>query len=228
MKIIFAIFITFLSLIELPAYATQTVIDGGLPNQQSAAFADISSNIKIAATRFALPQNVTFDQLEWWGGYFNTGSPQVSDSFKMYIYSDIGGTPTSPIFTVNLGNGTPTPNSFYSLNNISTTEYAYKSILTSISLDAGNYFIGLERNSSGDRNSWAWGSTSGGLQSGGAYYISLPGLFSRWENSSSHNLAFRASLISPVPEPESFFLFGLGFAFVFALQRPIRFSVLNK
>lgn len=207
-KLLFAVFAM---TVQLASMAEQVVIDGGRTNGHSAFFSDDASPTAAAATRVLLAEAVTFNQLDWWGGYFNSGSPSSSESFELSLFEGSGTTPGSLMVTMNLGSGSPVSLSTAIGTTSATIEYAYSSSFEDVSLQPGSYFWALRRIEGEDTSTWGWSTTSLGQQLGGASFISIPGFFSRWNPRADANMAFVASYVSAVPNPSAFWLLSVGF-----------------
>lgn len=181
------------------AQASVVVVDGGDPDQASAFLADANHDLSIAATRFSLSDTVAVNQLEWWGIYFPTGASAVVDDFTLAIYLDASGLPGNALASIHLGQ---VQREATGQTVILFPEYVYTAFFPTITLAAGDYFLGLGNDPAGT-DLWGWATTAGGLQAGGASYHPASGT---WQDDAGENLAFRFS----VPAPGSLALLAVG------------------
>lgn len=190
------------------ARAEALIVDGGEPDQASAFLADSDHDLAVATTRFTLADPATVNRLEWWGIYYPNGTASASDDFTLMIYADAAGLPGTALATVHLGN---VQREATGQTVVIWDEYAYTATFPTITLAAGDYFLGLG-NDPADAELWGWETTLGGLQAGGASFHPTSGT---WQADPAENLAFRLS----IPEPESLALLAIGAAGLTGMRR---------
>jgi len=203
--------------------------DGGDPNQLVGYAADQAYYGTEAATQFALNSAITANTINWWGGHIPSYSDPALDSFTMNIYSGGSSTPGSLLYTFDLGTGSGVLTGISISNSPGgdpSPEYLYSAAFGNVNLGLGTYFLSLSNaNPSDDMSSvWAWETTSGGSQLGGA--TQSGGI---WGASNDENLAFKLyNNISPVPEPETYWMLLTGLCLIgFIARRKNRNGAMN-
>lgn len=166
--------ILFSSLIACGAQAG-VVYGGGDPNHAAGYMADPLTQpfSTVALQRVALGSALSFNRMEWWGAYAGLGAqaPDGIDAFYLDIRAVAAdGTPGDSVASRVLGGasrvGTQT-------SVAGEAEYAYVAQLaTDLTLDAGDYFIGLS-NAYGGTGWWMWETTDGGQHLGTYTWDSL-------------------------------------------------------
>lgn len=197
--------ITILSIFTAEAGNATLVVDGGLPDQVLAYYADalLTPHSTAAATKFRLGSAVTFNNIQWWGTLYPTDTA-ADNYFTLQILSaDLRTVLDSVTFGAN--NGTTTGASISS----EYAEIVYSASFSDTFLGAGDYFVSLsDRHRS--QAAWAWETTGGGAQLGGANYDGA-----LWSFDSKENLAFQLSEDPPennpqIPEPHTLMLLTVG------------------
>jgi hypothetical protein len=204
-----------------------TLYDDGGPNGGGAYFSDstniwgYNTSICLAYDTFTLSSPATITGMQWWGAYVAydedtssaiPGTPPTTDSFQYDIQSNPGGdvAPGGEITNGQLGTGNRADTG--SADNYGSEIYEYSADGLDISLPAGNYFLCISDSASNPGNTWGW-ETSGLTPDD--VWSDFPGLPS-WLDDGNVGLAFNLTgnetVGSPVPEPATMALLGLGLA----------------
>jgi hypothetical protein len=194
------------------ALAATVVYDGGAPNQYDAYYGDTRNEFTEAATIAVISGETSFNGMSWWGAY-NPNTASASDTFTLSIYADVGGSVGTLLDTVTLGGGSrvATGQTVTSC----CAEYEYTAMFSPLTLGPGSYFFALS-DSPTTGGYWAWETTSGGPQAGGADYDQPTGT---WLYHADENLAFNLTSTVPLPAAAWLLLSGLGGLGAFARRR---------
>ncbi len=192
-----------------------TIYDNG-SFQGGGAYSDITG-LQIAADDFTLSKGASISGIEFWGIYLGT-SPTSADNFTLVFYEDDGGLPDNDniVDIISLGDLTATVadagGSVYG-----TDIYRYQvNLPTDVQLDAGTYWVSVYNDTSAD-------TVNASKFAGWLWAIPTEPRSTRPTKPSRARLGTRTRFpmttpsiwlapvgLTPVPEPTSLALFGLG------------------
>ena len=180
----------------LSMFATQSeaevVFDNGAPDQSGGYYADSNYEYTIAATRIQVaPSGLTFNGMNWWGGYAYGNSLPGSESFTLVVFNPaMTFLESRPIENLaRQATGSSIQGSY--------TEYAYGGDFAEVALSAGDYFIGLSNAQTGP-DIWFWERTSLAPMFGERTFYSPLGT---WTDNPTRALAFQFTQSVPEIDP---------------------------
>ena len=164
--------------------------------------------------------NTTLADVHWWGNYYTYFSEQLDDSFQIYIYGDVSGSPDLDAGSLYVIDGATTVRQDSGLDVGGDTEmpiFAYDLFFDPIELDANvTYWLAI---TNGFHWRWQTSEVPGtSYQIGG---IDFPGDIANWKDEldeREYNLAFNITG-GVVPEPSTVVLLGAGVAALLVRQR---------
>ncbi len=180
------------------AHADSVVFANGTPSHDNGLESSDGGDISGTFVRFS--SSLSFNGIQWWGGFAAGTTPGSGDVFRLSIANDSGLIPVN-VGTFSLGTASPALTG----QNVSTgfPEYLYTAGLgTTLNLAGGKYAFTLE-----DLNTqtlWYWETSIGGSGLGGQSYNGFEAV------AFPNDLAFQLTAPVPLPNAGWLILSGLG------------------
>ena len=200
----------------LPTQA-DTIYDNGAP-AGNATFSDSSDYFELADDFVLQPGASTITDVHWWGLYADGNTPPVADDFTIRIFADAGGAPnTAFLYEIPVSDAN---RSATGADLAGFDIYQYSADFSAIALNAGTtYWISIFNDSTNDLDDyWYWMDSNG---SGNNMARESDG--GSWsEQGTESAFTLTNDNLSPVPEPATVTLLGLGlFAIAMRTRRAL-------
>jgi hypothetical protein len=212
-KVFFAFVIAGLTAIWAAPASAVVLYSSGTPDYNVGYWSDPTNDTFEAYGDFTLSSPATITGIQWWGYYPYNNTTPATDAFTYEIQSNPGGgaAPSGEITSGSLGNGNPVDTgSYYIADDAENFDVYTYSASTSITLPAGDYFLGIwdtAANPGGSAFSWL---TTGETPSD--EYSYYPAGASWFAPVDDEGVAFTLTGGPAVPEPATMTLLGLGLA----------------